>query len=360
MSGVEVALVALVAAGIGALFALAALGSRKREDGRSVSALVEAQSARLDRLAEAIGGRDDRALREGLGHAREILDELRVRGEERMRSEESAWEVIRRLDAVLVGGGTRGRAGENVLEEALGHLPPDMVVRGFRVGGKEVEFALVLPDGRRLPVDSKWTALHEVASLETEEDPRRRQALCRHIENEVAKRAREVASYLDPALTTPFAVACVPDPAYAVCRRAHADAFARGVVLAPYSTAVPLVLALHSLAARHGRAGDLQSCLVELEGLMAAMEQTLENKVARALTTLHNAANEWRTYVGKARGALARGRGGTKPPSNGEALPLIRPATGGRLIAPGRDPGSGGYPRSGDLPGGSRRAGVQT
>jgi hypothetical protein len=337
MSGFEVALVALVAAVIGALVALAALGNRRRVDRGGVAALVEAQSARLDRLAEAMGGRDDRALREGLGHAREILDELRVRGEERMRSEESAWEVIRRLDAVLVGGGARGRAGENVLDEALGHLPPDMVVRGFRVGGKEVEFALILPDGRRLPVDSKWTALHEVASLETEEDPRRRQALCRHIENEVAKRAREVASYIDPALTTPFAVACVPDPAYAVCRRAHADAFARGVVLAPYSTAVPLVLALHSLAARHGRAGDLQSCLVELEGLLAAMEQTLENKVARALTTLHNASNEWRTYVGKARGALARGRGGSKPPSNGGALPLLRPATGGRGIDPALD-----------------------
>jgi len=335
MSGFEVAVVALIAAGIGAVLALAAFGGRRRDpEGGGVAALVEAQSVRIDRLAEALAGRDDHALREGLGHAREILDELRVRADERMRSEESAWEVIRRLDAVLVGGGARGRAGENVLEDALGQLPPDMVVRGFRVGGKEVEFALVLPDGRRMPVDSKWTALREVASLETEEDPRRRQALCRHVENEVAKRAREVASYLDPALTTPFAVACVPDAAYAVCRRAHADAFARGVVLAPYTTAVPLILALHSLAARHGRAGDVQACLVEIEGLLAAMEQTLENKVARATTTLQNAANEWRTYVGKARGALERGRDGSKPPSNGGALPLLRPAPGGRLIDP--------------------------
>ena len=338
MSGFQVALVALVAAGIGALLAMVVLAARRpQRDGGSVAALVEAQSARLDRLAEALAGRDDHALREGLGEARRTLDELRLRSEERMRSEESAWEVIRRLDAVLVGGGARGRAGENVLEDALGHLPPDMVVRGFRVGGKEVEFALVLPDGRRMPVDSKWTALHEVESLETEDDPRRRQALCRHVETEVAQRAREVASYLDPALTTPFAVACVPDAAYAVCRRAHADAFARGVILAPYSTAVPLVLALHSLAARHGRAGDVRACLVEIEGLLAAMEQTLENKVARATTTLQNAANEWRTYVGKARGALARGRDGSQPPSNGEALPLLRPAPDGRVLDPALD-----------------------
>jgi RmuC family len=336
MGGFEIALVALVAAGLGALVAAAVMAGRRR-DGVGVAALVEAQSGRLDRLAEALAGRDDRAVQEGLIQARRALDELRLRSEERMRSEESAWEVIRRLESVLVGGGSRGRAGENVLEEALGHLPPDMVVRGFRVGGREVEFALTLPDGRRMPVDSKWTAVQEIESLETEEDPRRRQALCRHIETEVARRAREVATYLDPALTTPFAVACVPDAAYAVCRRAHADAFARGVILAPHSTAVPLVLALHSLAARHGGAGDVQACLVEIEGLLAAMEQTLENKVARATTTLQNAANEWRTYVGKARGALARGRDGSEPPSNGEALPRLRPAPDGPALDPALD-----------------------
>jgi RmuC family len=338
MGGIEIALVALAAAGLGALVAAAALSGRRRDD-QGVAALVEAQSARLDRLAEALAGRDDRAVREGLVQAHRVLDEIRLRSEERMRSEESAWEVIRRLEAVLVGGGARGRAGENVLEEALGHLPPDMVVRGFRVGGGEVEFALTLPDGRRMPVDSKWTSVQDIEALEkeTEDDPRRRQALCRRIENEVARRAREVASYVDPALTTPFAVACVPDAAYAVCRRAHADAFARGVVLAPYSTAVPLVLALHSLAARHGGAGDVQACLVEIEGLLTAMEQTLENKVVRAATTLQNAANEWRTYVGKARGALARGRDGSEPPSNGEAVPHLRPATDGRMLDPALD-----------------------
>jgi hypothetical protein len=44
------------------------------------------------------------------------------------------------------------------------------------------------------------------------------------------------------------------------------------------------------------------------------MELTLENKVARATTMLQNAADEWRTSLGRARGALARGRGATAPP----------------------------------------------
>ena len=81
----------------------------------------------------------------------------------------------------------------------------------------------------------------------------------RRAETEIlVARAREVAAYLEPNLTTPFAVACVPDAAYAACRRAHGEAFGRGVVLVPYSTALPVMLALYALAARHGGAADAQ------------------------------------------------------------------------------------------------------
>ena len=40
---------------------------------------------------------------------------------------------------------------------------------------------------------------------------------------------------------------------------------------------------------------------------------TLENKLARASTMLQNANDELRTHVGKARGAVARGRSGPLP-----------------------------------------------
>jgi hypothetical protein len=219
------------------------------------------------------------------------------------------WEAVRRLETVLAGGGARGRAGENLLDEALSSLPPGMLARDFAVNGRRVEFALVLPDGRRMPVDSKWTAVRDLEALDAEEDPTGREALSRRIEDEVTRRAREVAGYLDPAATTPFAVACVPDAAFAVCRRAHADAFARGVVLAPYSTALPLLLSLYAMAARYGAGGDVQACLAELESVLGAMEHTLEHKVARAAAMLRTATEEWRGQVGRARVTVARGRG---------------------------------------------------
>jgi hypothetical protein len=124
----------------------------------------------------------------------------------------------------------------------------------------------------------------------------------------VAARAREVAQYLDPALTAPVAVAAVPDAAYAVLRRAHADAFARGVVIVPYSTALPVLLFLYSIVHRFGDADDARAALEEVAALLDGMEGVLENKVARAATMLGNAADELRSNLGKARGSVARGR----------------------------------------------------
>jgi DNA anti-recombination protein RmuC len=288
--------------------------------------LIEAQSLRLDRLADALNRqtRDEGDLRGDLSRTREVLESLRARAEERQRAEEDGWLAIRRLEAVLLGSAARGRAGENLIHEALSSLPPGMVLRDFQVNGKRVEFALVVPDGRRLPIDSKWAALREIETLEEEDDPAAREAAARRVEEEISRRAREVASYLDPSLTTPFAVACVPDAAYAACRRAHADAFSKGVVLVPYSTALPVLLSLFALASRYGGAGDGRECLAELETLLDSVEQTLENKVARAATMLTNAADELRTQVGRARGAVARGRGITSGPERELDRPVER------------------------------------
>ncbi|MGH2712023.1 MAG: DNA recombination protein RmuC [Actinomycetota bacterium] len=296
-----VLLVLLTAAGVALIVSM----RRRPED---PAALVRSE---VSRMAEGLARQaaDERELRGDMGRVRELVEGLRSSAEARVRAEEPVWDAVRRIESVLAGRGARGRAGENLLEEALSQLPPGMLVRDFSVGGRRVEFALVLPDGRRLPIDSKWTAVRELEELRGETDEDRGRVLCRRIEDEVARRAREVEAYLDASVTTPFAVAAVPDAAFAVCRKAHVDAFGRGVILVPYSSALPVLLALYALAARYGSGDEVQGCLAELEGIVGAMEQTLENKVARASTMLINAADEWRTHVGKARGALARGRG---------------------------------------------------
>jgi hypothetical protein len=298
--------------------------SRRQAPAPDLKGVVEAQSVRIDRLADVLGRRvdDDRALQGDLGRTREAVEALRSAVDARRHAEESAWSTIGRLGAVLLGGGSRGRAGENLLEEALSQLPGAMLARDFAVNGKRVEFALILPDQKRLPVDSKWTAVRELEALDAEQDPARREALCRKVEDEVARRAREARTYLEPSLTTPFAVVCVPDAAFAACRKAHSDAFAHGVVLVPYSTAVPVLLALYSLALRYGDAGDVQACLADVEVILGSMEQTLENKLAKAAAMLRGAVEDWRTQLGRAHGAVARGRG--SPQDDGDVETLLR------------------------------------
>src|SRR5437588_12378244 len=107
-----------------------------------------------------------------------------------------------------------------------------MVQRNVWVNGRVVEFGLRLPGGKLLPIDSKWpssAALEELA--DTGATAARRSQLSALVEREVERRAREVSQYIDPATTTPFGLAAVPDAAYAVCRGAFAAAHRRPVMV---------------------------------------------------------------------------------------------------------------------------------
>lgn len=325
--------IALLALGVGVATGVA-VAARRRPTAPAAGAAdetalarmegrLEAQSAELRRIADAAAGRDLSAeqLREGLEGARRALNEIQVREEERRAAETEHREVIRRLSTVLAGGAAKGRAGENVLREHLAELPPGMLATDFRVGGKVVEFGLLLPDGRRLPIDSKWTGLAELEALEAADEPVEVEAAARAVEKAVTLRAREVAQYLDPAVTAPIAVAAIPDAAYAVLKRAHADAYAKGVVIVPYASALPIVLFLYSLVQRFGDAADVQASLAEVAGLLDAMENVVENKFARAGTMITNGADEFRSQLGKARGSIAR--------AHQTALPAERAITPG-------------------------------
>ena len=307
----------IVGLALGAAIVAVAVGLRRARPPRDprLEARLEVQAAELRRIADAASGRDaaTERVQTELAAARRALEDLALRDRERRQRERESADVVRRLTAVLSGGGRSGRAGENLLREQLAQLPPSMLVSDLRVNGKVVEFALVLPDGRRLPIDSKWPAAAELQALETAVDAAEREARARDVERVVAVRAREVSQYLDPAITAPVAVAAVPDAAYAVLRRAHADAFARGVVIVPYTTALPVVLFLSAVVARYGDAGDARACLAEVASLLDAMEGVLENKVARAATMLSNGADEFRSHLGKARGSLARARSADAP-----------------------------------------------
>jgi uncharacterized membrane-anchored protein YhcB (DUF1043 family) len=314
--------VAIATAVLGVLLGLAVALWRRPGDDTTTRAQLDLQAAELRRLADAAAQRElvSEQLRQGMEGARRALEELRTRDQERRATDTEQREVVRRLATVLAGGATKGRAGEQVLRDHLAQLPPGMLTNDLRVNGKVVEFGLVLPDGRRLPIDSKWTALAELEALEAATDPLDRDARARAVEKAVVTRVKEVAQYLDPALTTPVAVAAVPDAVYTVLKRAHADAYRVGVIVVPYSDALPIVLFLYELVRRYGDAADVQAGLAEVAGVLEAMEAIVENRFARAATMLTNGADEFRSQLGKARGSIARAHA-AEPPDD-ETAPL--------------------------------------
>ena len=277
---------------------------------RTLEARLGATDAELRRLGDAGTWREQGTteIRREVAAFRAVLEALRVREEERRVREEQGWGVLQKVAAVLSGAQGAGRAGENVLREAFAHLPPSMLDVNFRVNGRVVEFGLILPDGRRLPVDSKWSSERELLRLAEARDAGERDQLLRAIEKAVVERAKEVGAYLDPSVTASVGVAAVPDAAYAVLRRAHADAYRHGVLVIPYSMALPVVLFLHSLVSRFGSVRDAEACLTDLATVLNSVESTVENKVARASSMLVNGTEELRGQLGKARTTLARAR----------------------------------------------------
>ena len=239
---------------------------------------------------------------------RTLLEGVRAAVAARQQVEDDARQSLRRLEAVIAGSATRGAAGENILEEAFRHLPPEMLQRNLWVKGKVCELGLRLPGGKVLAIDSKWTssaALEEISAQEV--DPSRRAQLAAAIEREVEKRVREVSQYIDPDTTAPFALAAVPDGAFGVCRGAFAEAHRRHVIIVGYSMALPYLLALYQMHLQFARNVDmenLQACMMEVERQLDLMDSVLENKLQRALTMLGNTYTDGKQSLARIRASV--------------------------------------------------------
>jgi DNA recombination protein RmuC len=303
----------------------------RRADGnaREVADLrgrLETGSLRQDTQASEV--------RERLSQTQSVVEGLRSALSARQNIEEEARASLKRLENVIAGSSTRGAAGENILEEALKHLPPEMLQRNVWVGGKVVELGLRLPGGRLLPIDSKWVSSGALEQLaEPGLDATRRAQLSAQVEREVERRVREVSQYIDPACTSPFALAVIPDAAYDVCRGAIVSAHRRHVMVVGYAMALPYLLTLYQLHMQFARTVDmekLQSALIDVERHLDTLEGILDNKLQRAVTMLQNAYGEGKQVSARIRATAQSVQ--TAEPGAGEvstealSLALVEPS----------------------------------
>jgi len=258
-------------------------------------------------LESSAGVRD--AIGKDLSDARVAMERLKADAEERRRMEEDVQASARRIETVLLGSRTRGAAGENILQDAFRQFPAEMIDMNFRVNGKVVEYALVLANGKRLPIDSKWPSPELLDRLSDGlQEPGKETTLVQEIERVLRLKVREVKQYIDPAATLGFAVAAVPDPVFNACRRAHLEAYREGVILMPYSMTIPYVLALFRLHLQYAKSIDIENLegyLQQIDDNVAALDRLLENSIARGSTMIQNAFTDAKRNLGQMRGALA-------------------------------------------------------
>jgi DNA recombination protein RmuC len=256
------------------------------------------REASVLQLAEATQG-----IRTELSQAQRALAEVKALEQGRARQMDQAADSIKRLEAVVAGSSTRGVAGENILSRALAQLPPDLIEVNVAFGNKCVEYALCLPGGRYLPIDSKWTSVGALEKLDVVEDAGERKKLVEQVTRDVRGKIREMTKYLDPERTLELGLLAVPDAVYAAAPEAHGEGYREGVLVVPYSLALPYVLALYRLVARFGSAVDTDQLTARVRSLtdcLRRMDEELEGRLSKGLVQIQNARDALRDHVGAA------------------------------------------------------------
>lgn len=243
---------------------------------------------------------------EQIAATREELIKLQKVADERAKVAQASAESVRRLESVLTGSQSRGAAGENILDRYLQALPPELREYNLAIGDGRVEFAIPLPNGRYLPVDSKVTGLELLVDAEGELDPIKDKEL----QKKVSDRVKEVAKYLDDERTENLAVLVLPDAVYERVSQAHVEAWRKNVMIVSYTMVVPYLLTLVYLIRRYTTNIDQAQLSDALRQVAGAMEE-IENHISRKRFTgiiknVEETQREIRIALRRAEDALRR------------------------------------------------------
>lgn len=297
-----------------------------------VQQTVQAQAVLAQQLGQTQGAlqgtlqQTQQGLHAEIAQTRALVAQVQAAQDAREQQETQAREAIRRLENILAGSKSRGMAGENILAGVLAQLPPNLREVNLTINNKPVEFALRLPHGRLLPIDSKWPALGPLERLQAAEDPAERKELTAEIQAEVKRKAREVVKYLDADRTLGLGVLAVPDAVFEACVDVHVEAFKQGVVIVSYTQALPYLLSLLQIVHRFGTELDRTQLSQSLQTIATALERMdgeVDGRLARTVTQLENSRADLKTQLGRARQGLHAMRIDAEPSEPGEGTSAV-------------------------------------
>jgi hypothetical protein len=126
---------------------------------------------------------------------------------------------------------------------------------------------------------------------------------------DVRGRIKEMTKYLDPERTLSLGLLAVPDAVYTAAPEAHADGYREGILVVPYSLALPYVLALYRLTLRFGCAVDTDQLADRLRALnecVRKLDEEVEGRLSRGIVQLENSREALRDHLGEARRSTDR------------------------------------------------------
>jgi DNA recombination protein RmuC len=245
---------------------------------------AEAHSGELHKIS-SFSEQDIKAqekVQKQVGETQTLIVKMKADYEARLQEEQRIAEAVGKLETKLLGSQSKGEAGENLVADILGALPTDMVRTNLTIKNKPVEFAIKLPNGKFVPLDSKMNENFD-------------------------KAVRDVQQYIDTNVTESYAILALPDSRHTETRRAHYEASRQGVFVVSYSMLLPYLLTLMQMQRRFQTRLDLDRLHQSVERfavLTEGLSERLEGHMARGLTMLQNAHQECQQSVGQLRALL--------------------------------------------------------
>lgn len=284
---------------------------RAQEALKGVSTLLDQTSSQWDaghrQLIGILSG-----LQQDLGIAREttrnIADQVRLLTVIK-QTVEGIEKNVGELTAMLLGRRS-GQAGERMVEKLLSFIPNEWLERDISLGRGRVEFALKMPGGYLVPLDSKFVAPEITSRLipDNGSDERQQQQAIQQINEMVRRRAQEIAErYLVDERSLGFGIAAVPDAAYDACKSAiQTSAQRHQIVVVPYSLLLPYTLSLYLIAQRLGIAQitEKERAMITAQTALQQAKTHLEN-MSREITSVANLREKALTQVETALKLLA-------------------------------------------------------
>jgi len=270
---------------------------------------VNQQNLSIQEIKDLLGSghKTQDLLHTHLSDTMKAVNAIKVSHDERKNMEAESRKSIRHLEEIIAGTKTKGIAGENILREVFRSFPTDMVASNVKIKGKEVEFGMILTNKKIVPIDVKWPTTRLLEDMNNEIDDTKRERIRNEIEHEVNRRVAEIAQYIDPNLTMPWAVGAVPDSVYGLLKRAHFDAYKKNVIIISYSMTIPYLLTLFMMHTQFGSTVDLENLKHHLSSIkhhLGAMAEVLDNKICRANKMLENASLEYRQMLGSIQSSI--------------------------------------------------------